>query len=87
MLEEHNSGWLYVRWFQSIEMCFDAVVAVAIASAIAATAAADADIACMANFDYELFRFTYFSVLLPTTAAIDVFILCWWIYEHNNGEV
>ena len=58
-------------------MCFDAVVAVAVAvaSAVAATAL-DADVACMANFDYELFRFTYFPVLLPTTAAIDVFILC-----------
>lgn len=24
-------------------------------------------------------------LLLPSTAAIDVFILCWWIHEHNNG--
>lgn len=59
-------------------MCLDAVDAVASVAAV--------DVACMANFDYELFRFTYLPVLLPTTAAIDVFILCWWIYEHNNGE-
>lgn len=32
--------------------------------------------ACMANFDYELSRFTYFPVISHPTTAIDVFTLC-----------
>lgn len=44
---------LCVRYFQSIEMYTDAVAAVV---TIVVTA-------CLANFDYELFRFTYLPVI------------------------